>query len=308
MNGAERLAVGLAAVGRPAYINLGRTAELPAERTLDDMRRATWDVLDAAYAAQIRWVDTARSYGRAEEFLGEWLAERGHTDITVSSKWGYAYVGEWRLDAPVHELKEHSLERFEAQYGETRRYLGKHLALYQVHSLTTDSPLFGDRALQAALAGLAAEGVRVGFSTSGPRQADTVLKAFELEVDGQQVFTAVQSTWNLLEPSAAGALRQAHDDAGALVLVKEALANGKLAVQPPEEIKRVADLHEVGADAVALAAALRQVWADRVLLGAVSPAQLRSNLAALSLGKDELNEMAMPPERYWAERSALPWT
>ncbi|MFI0453817.1 aldo/keto reductase [Actinomadura sp. 6N118] len=308
MNGAERLAIGLAAVGRPAYINLGRTAELPAERTVDDMRQTTWDVLDAAYAAQIRWVDTARSYGRAEEFLGEWLAERGHTDITVSSKWGYAYVGEWRMDAPVHEIKEHSLERFEVQYGETRRFLGKHLALHQVHSLTTDSPLFGDRALQAALAGLAAEGVRVGFSTSGPRQGDTVLKAFELEVDGQQVFTAVQSTWNLLEPSAAGALRQAHDDAGALVLVKEALANGKLAVQPPEEIKRVADLHEVGADAVALAAALRQAWADRVLLGAVSPAQLRSNLAALSLGEDELNELATPPERYWAQRSALPWT
>ncbi|KAB2346818.1 aldo/keto reductase [Actinomadura rudentiformis] len=308
MNGAERLAIGLAAVGRPAYINLGRTAELPAERTVDDMRQATWDVLDAAYAAEIRWVDTARSYGRAEEFLGEWLAERGHTDITVSSKWGYAYVGEWRLDSPVHELKEHSLERFKAQYAETRRFLGRHLDLYQVHSLTTDSPLFGDRALQAALAGLAAEGVRVGFSTSGPRQADTVLKAFELEVDGQQVFTAVQSTWNLLEPSAAGALHQAHDDAGALVLVKEALANGRLAVQPPEEIKRVADLHDVSADAVALAAALRQVWADRVLLGAVSPAQLRSNLAALSVGEDELNELATPPERYWAERAALPWT
>ncbi|GAA2639875.1 aldo/keto reductase [Actinomadura fulvescens] len=309
MNGVERLAIGLAAVGRPAYINLGRTADLPAERTVDKMRRATWDVLDAAYASQIRWVDTARSYGRAEEFLGEWLAERSHTDITVSSKWGYAYVGGWRMDAPVHERKEHSLERFEAQYGETRRLLGEHLAVYQVHSLTVDSPLFGDRALQAALAGLTAEGLRVGFSTSGPRQADTVRRAFELEVHGQRVFTAVQSTWNLLEPSAGEALRQAHD-AGALVLVKEALANGRLAVQPPEEIKQLADLHGVGADAVALAAVLSQGWADRVLLGAVSPTQLRSNLAALtvSVGGEGLDGLALPPERYWAERSALPWT
>ncbi|MFG2006030.1 aldo/keto reductase [Spirillospora sp. NPDC048911] len=312
MNDIERLAVGLAAIGRPAYINLGRTADLPAERTVDAMRQSTWDVLDAAYADQIRWVDTARSYGRAEEFLGEWLAERGHEDVTVSSKWGYTYVGDWRMDAPVHEVKEHSLERFETQYGETRRILGEHLAVYQVHSLTADSPLFGDHPLQAALAGLAADGVRVGFSTSGPRQADTVLKAFELEVDGHRVFTAVQSTWNVLEPSAGEALRQAHDEAGALVMVKEPLANGRLAVQPPEEIRKMADRHEVGADAVALAAALSQAWADKVLLGAASSGQLRSNVAALSLslGEEQLNELATlatEPERYWAERSALPW-
>ena len=35
-------------------------------------------MLDAAYAAGVRYVDAARSYGRAEEFLAGWLAERGH--------------------------------------------------------------------------------------------------------------------------------------------------------------------------------------------------------------------------------------
>ncbi|MBX6765858.1 MAG: aldo/keto reductase [Actinomadura rubrobrunea] len=308
----RRLGLGLAALGRPAYINVGRVDQLPAGRGVEEMRAATWDVLDAAYEAGVRWVDAARSYGRAEEFLSGWLDARGHGDVTVSSKWGYAYVGDWRVDADVHEIKEHSLARYRTQYAETKRLLGTRLSLYQVHSLTHDSPLFGDIALQAALAEAAADGVKVGFSTSGPRQADTVRKAMELEVAGQRLFSAVQSTWNLLEPSAGDALREAHE-AGAHVLVKEAMANGRLAVQPPKAVSEVAARHGVGADAVALAAVLAQEWARTVLLGAVSPAQLTSNLAAvtIALGEEELEELmalAVPPERYWAERSALPWT
>src|SRR5262249_51340492 len=127
MTSLDRFAVGLAALGRPAYINLGRADALPADRSVDGLRAATWSVLDAAYAAGVRWVDVARSYGRAEEFLAGWLADRGHDDITVSSKWGYAYVGGWRVNAPVHEVKEHSLARFRAQLAETRSLLGEHL-------------------------------------------------------------------------------------------------------------------------------------------------------------------------------------
>jgi len=52
-----------------------------------------------AYAAGITYFDAARSYGRAEEFLGAWLASRGHRDAVAGSKWGYRYTGDWRLDA-----------------------------------------------------------------------------------------------------------------------------------------------------------------------------------------------------------------
>ncbi|MFB4318859.1 aldo/keto reductase [Actinomadura sp. 21ATH] len=302
-----RLGLGLAALGRPAYINVGRAEGLPARRGVEDLRKATWSVLDAAYAAGVRWVDAARSYGRSEEFLGGWLAERGHEDVTVSSKWGYAYVGGWRMDAEVHEVKEHSLRRFREQYAETRRFLRPDV--YQVHSLTTDSPLFGDGALQAALAEVAADGVRVGFSTSGPRQGETVRKALELEVEGRRLFSTVQSTWNVLEPSVGEALREAHEN-GVHVLVKEALANGRLAVQAPGSVQRAADGQGVGTDAVALASVLRQPWADTVLIGAVSTGQLRSNLAALDVVLEEgaLPSLAVPPERYWEQRAALPWT
>lgn len=311
MDAIRRLGVGLAALGRPAYINVGSAGELPPGRSVEAMREATWSVLDAAYAAGVRWVDTARSYGRAEEFLGGWLEARAPEGVRVSSKWGYAYVGEWKTDAKVHEVKEHSLGRFQTQYEETRRLLGGHLAVYQVHSLTEESPLFKDVPLQEALAQLAGEGVRVGFSTSGPRQADTIRRAMGLEAAGQRLFSTVQSTWNILETSAEDALREAHEN-GLHVLLKEVLANGRLAVQPPVEVQDVASKHHAGPDAVALAAALSKPWAGTVLIGAVSPAQLRANLAATEVLLDEgdLEELAgltVPAERYWAERSALSW-
>ncbi|MGI5228249.1 aldo/keto reductase [Actinoallomurus sp. CA-142502] len=306
-----RMGIGLAALGRPAYINVGREGALPAERTVEAMRAATWRVLDAAYAAGVRWIDAARSYGRSEEFLAGWLDERGHADVTVSSKWGYAYVGGWRSDAAVHEVKEHSLDRFRTQLAETRGLLGDRLDVYQVHSLTADSPLFGDAALLDALAELAAEGVRVGFSTSGPAQADTVRRALALEVGGRRLFTTVQSTWNVLESSVGDALAEAHA-AGAHVIVKEGLANGRLAAEPPETVRRVAAGRGLTADAVALAAILTEPWADTVLSGAVSVEQIRTNLGAesvpLSPGElRDLSALAMPPDAYWQARAALPW-
>ncbi|WP_233526444.1 aldo/keto reductase [Actinomadura spongiicola] len=276
------------------------------------MRGATWSVLDAAYAAGIRWVDTARSYGRAEEFLGGWLTTRHPDDLAVSSKWGYTYVGDWKIDASVHEVKEHSVDRYRVQYDETRALLNEYLSVYQVHSLTEASPLFQDVRLQAALADAAADGVRVGFSTSGPRQADTIRKAMALEVSGRRLFSTVQSTWNVLETSAENALREAHD-AGLHVLVKEVLANGRLAVEPPLAMRTIAAEKGVGPDALALAAALSRSWADTILLGAASPAQLRANLAGADVVLDETDlgamaQLSVSPEAYWAERSALPWT
>jgi aryl-alcohol dehydrogenase-like predicted oxidoreductase len=267
------------------------------------MRDASWAVLDAAYAAGVRWVDVARSYGLAEEFLAGWLASRSPRDVIVSSKWGYAYVGDWRLDAAVHEQKSHTLDRFHTQWAESTALLGTHLALYQVHSLTPDSPLFEDLALQDALAALP---VRVGFSTSGPAQAEVVRRALTLERHGVQVFTAVQSTWNILEPSAGPALAEAHAS-GAHVLVKEGMANGRLAVDPPEPVADLAKSLYVGPDAIALAAALAQPWADTVLSGAAGTHQLASNLTALSISKPDLPNLAEPPTEYWKHRSALPW-
>ncbi len=307
----ERIAVGLAALGRPAYINLGRVDALPPGRGFEAMRAATYDVLDDAYRAGVRWIDVARSYGSSEEFLAGWLADRAHADVTVSSKWGYRYVGEWKLDAAVHEVKEHTAARFAGQWAETVDLLGKAVTLYQVHSLTVDSPLFTDERLVGALAELAAGGVPVGFSTSGPAQADAIRRAFELEVSGTPVFSAVQSTWNLLEPSAGPALAEAHA-AGKRVLVKETVANGRLVVEPPPALARIAREHEAGPDAVAIAAVLAQDWRPIAVIGPSSTAQLAENVVATKVKPtaDELAELAAlaeEPVAYWRHRSCLGW-
>jgi aryl-alcohol dehydrogenase-like predicted oxidoreductase len=303
----SEIALGLAALGRPTYVNVGRDG---VHRSVDELRALAHATLDAAREAGVRRIDVARSYGRAEEFLAGWLAAdpSRRRDVVVSSKWGYRYTADWDPDAEVHEVKEHSLEHFRAQWAETRAVLGVP-DLYQVHSLTTDSPLFDDGPLQRALAGLRADGVRLGFSTSGPDQADAVRRGLALEVDGAPLFTAVQSTWNLLETSVGPALAEAHD-AGVLVLVKEGVANGRLVVDPPAPLAAVADAHGVGPDAVALAAIAAQPFVDVVLSGAADPVQLRSNLAPVSLTDDDLaalGDLARPAEEYWTARRAMAW-
>ena len=91
----SRLGLGLAALGRPAYITAGRAADLGPVRSVDALRRLSWEMLDRGYAAGVRYLDVARSYGRGEEFLGEWLRSRQPDGVTVSSKWGYVYTAGW---------------------------------------------------------------------------------------------------------------------------------------------------------------------------------------------------------------------
>jgi aryl-alcohol dehydrogenase-like predicted oxidoreductase len=313
----SRLGLGLAALGRPAYITAGRAADLGPERTVEDMRRLSWQLLDRAYAAGIRYLDTARSYGRGEEFLAGWLAAHpGRHDVTVGSKWGYRYVGEWRRDADVHEIKDHSAAAFTRQLAETRELLGDRLDVYHVHSATVDTGVLDDTELHRMLGGLRDSGVRVGVSTSGPEQAAAVRRALAVSVDGRPLFTSVQATWNLLETSVGEALAEAADT-GARVIVKEAVANGRLtpgerADEPGRRAAAVAAELGIGVDQLAIAAALAQPWAWRVLSGAVTAEQLDSNVAAerveLPAGAlDQLATLAQPPAEYWATRSRRPW-
>jgi len=310
--------LGLAALGRPAYIDLGRDADLGDDRGVDALERRCHQVLDAAWAAGVRYLDAARSYGRAEAFLASWLTARGidPAQVTVGSKWGYTYVGDWRMDAATHEVKDHSLAALTRQAAESRELLGDHLDLYQVHSATLDSGVLEDRAVLEALGRLREEGIVVGLSASGPAQADTIRRALEVTDAGLAPFACVQATWNLLEPSAGPALAEA-SAAGWGVIVKEAVANGRLSPHghgpATGVLGRVASRHGVGVDAVALAAVLANPWADVVLSGAVTAGQLQANLAALQVELDpveleQLAALAEPAEAYWQARSALAWS
>jgi aryl-alcohol dehydrogenase-like predicted oxidoreductase len=297
------IGLGLAALGRPAYINLGHADDLGPDRSPEALRAQTHAVLDHAYARGIRYYDAARSYGLAEEFLGSWLADRDPADVFVASKWGYAYTAGWRLDAEEHEVKDLSIEQLRRQLAETREHLGSWLRLYQIHSATLESGVLADDAVLGDLAELRGTGVAVGLTVTGARQADTIDAAL-----ATGAFDAVQATWNLHERSAGAALERAHA-AGLRVVIKEAVANGRLTDRAaPPELAAAAREPGVGADAVALAAVLAQPWSDVVLSGASTPAMLDSNLAAQTVRLDAgFEELTEPPEQYWATRSQLQW-
>ena len=95
------------------------------------------------------------------------------------------------------------------------------------------------------------------------------------------------------------------------MIIKEAVANGRLTSRGDvAALKSAAAGAGVTPDAVALAAALAQPWIDVVLSGAATAEQLTSNLAALSLDDDALEQLgglAEDPETYWTTRSALAW-
>ena len=318
-----RLGLGLAAIGRPGYITLGRVRDLPGTRSPDALWARCAEVLDAARAAGIRYVDAARSYGRAEEFLGRWLVEHAveRDEMTVGSKWGYRYTAGWTVDAPVHEEKEHSVDRFRAQLAETRALIGDRVDLYQIHSATIDSGALANADLLAALVEARRRSAfrAVGATLSGPESARALELVLAARVDGERVFDVVQATLNVLEPSLGGALAAAHD-AGLGVIVKEVHANGRLT----DANDRADDQPMLGAlraatdglpvDQAAVAFALAHPFVDVVLSGAATTAQLASHVAAAggpplaAAVRDRLAALAEPPERYWRTRGALPWT
>lgn len=316
-----KLGLGLAALGRPGYINLGHAEDLQHDYDTAAMEARCHAVLDAAWAAGIRYFDAARSYGRAEGFLGSWLAKRGIAAdaVVVGSKWGYTYTANWQVEADKHEIKDHSLPVFHRQLTQSRANLGTHLRLYQIHSATRDSGVLDHREVLDELARLRDSGLAIGLTLSGPNQTETLQQAMAIQIGGRRLFDAVQATWNVLEPSAGDALRTAHES-GMSVIVKEALANGRLTARNTEPnfverkriLEEIATEHRTTIDAVALAVVLAQPWVDIVLSGAASVEQLASNVQALQVAlrpedQERLTSLMEPASDYWQHRGQLAW-
>jgi aryl-alcohol dehydrogenase-like predicted oxidoreductase len=301
--------LGLAALGRPGYINLGHGEDLGGRTDVGAMERNAWSVLDAAFDGGIRYFDAARSYGQAEAFLASWLERRGLRpgDVTVGSKWGYTYTAGWQVDADPAEVKDLSAATLRRQLAESRALLGPHLRLYQIHSATLESGVLEDREVLEELGRLREEGLAIGLSVTGPQQADTIRRAL-----GVGNFDTVQATWNLLERSAGPALAEAHA-AGLGVLVKEVLANGRLTPRGGDSLlTKVAAERGTTPDALAFAAVLAQPWNDVALSGATTVEQLRANLATLDVDYDNeldrrLEPLAEEPDEYWSTRAELAW-
>jgi aryl-alcohol dehydrogenase-like predicted oxidoreductase len=329
-----RLGLGLAALGRPGYVTLNHASDLGGRYDPSVMESHAHAVLDAAFDAGIRYFDVARSYGRAEEFLASWLRKRAIEpgEVSVASKWGYTYTAGWSTSATQHEVKDHSLPAFQRQFAESVERLGRYLSIYQIHSVTAESKTLEDDALIDAISRLREKGIRAGLSVSGAGQDVAIRRSLEVRRDGERVFDSVQGTWNLLERGAESALQDAHD-AGVKVVVKEALANGRLTGEAGSgkgeegsgkrekddvlfpsvaRIRELAENRGTNIETLALGAALARPWADVVLTGEATVGQIQSNFGALELAyDDELEEqfrsVSISSGEYWRARSSFRW-
>jgi aryl-alcohol dehydrogenase-like predicted oxidoreductase len=329
-----RLGLGMAALGRPGYINLDRGAVFGSgERTVEDMQHQANTVLDQLFSVSSGtgsgsssskpWLDCARSYGLSEKFVGEYLRDNkiDPAAVYVSSKWGYTYVADWKVsldDASAkHEIKDHSTENFLKQVQETQEHLGDYLDLYQIHSATFESGILTDSIAHQALADCRTKhGWAIGLSLSSPNQDEVLKEAMKIRVDGGDaaLFDSVQCTFNVLEQKPGPALLTACQ-AGLDIIIKEGLANGR-ALKHLAVVQYSAKLF-CEPDQLALGCILAQPFQPRVLSGAVTPGQLESNWKSLAVSEQLASDPALLQEimqacvveskDYWDERSALAW-
>lgn len=315
------IGLGLAALGRPGYITLDHAKDLQTDYSVKSMQEHTNQVLDAAWENGIRYFDAARSYGRAEVFLANWLHSRNiaPSDVVVGSKWGYTYTAGWQIEAEKHEVKEHSLTILRRQWSETQTNLGDYLNLYQIHSATLETGVLDNWDVLHELSKLKETGTFIGLSLSGTNQAEVLKKALSVKIDGVALFDTVQVTWNLLETSTSEVLSQA-SNSGMSVIIKEVVANGRLTMRNQnlafsatmQILEEQALRLNTTIDALAIAAALAQPWATIVLSGAARVEHLASNIKAHGVIWDEeaattLAQITQEPAIYWQERSDLKW-
>lgn len=314
----SRIGLGLAAIGRPEYINIREHAD--ADKAEESYRLRAMDLLEFAYRKGIRDFDTAASYGKGEQFLKEWYHDTRYPDVRLSSKWGYTYKANWEIgyNGP-HEVKEHSLNKLQEQWSSAKELLPG-LKTYQIHSATFESGVLENRGVLDELHRIKkTDRIKIGLSVSGANQKDVVSEASEVRVGGEELFDSFQVTYNLLDTSTHEILRKLIEK-GKMVIIKEALANGRLLQNrnfPQYEtlyrrMDEIASDHQVGTDAIALRYVIDRLQPNLVLSGASTRQQLDSNLKALAiqLSKEEittLEKLHIEPETYWSERKQLSW-
>jgi len=289
-------------------------------------RETSFAILDAAFEAGLRFLDTADMYpiggdlttlGRTEEILGAWLRERSCRDaLLLASK----CFGPTRRGANAWGLsRQHILEAVEASL---RRLGTDHIDLYQAHAFDPHTPV--EETLRAFDDLERAGKVRyTGCSNYAAWRLSGALRAAARL--GAAGYVSVQSRYNLLYREIETELLPLCRAEGLGVLVYNPLAGGLLSGKyRPGEAPRPGTRFSLGSAAeryrgrywddiqleavarlakdaqarglslvsVAVAWALAQPGIASVILGASRPEQLAASLAGEPLELDaELREL-----------------
>nr|WP_252723791.1 aldo/keto reductase [Winogradskyella psychrotolerans] len=313
-----KLGLGLAALGRPDYINI--RPETSIDKSVEAFRYTAFSTLDEAYHLGIRDFDVAPSYGLGEQFLQDWNTSRNHKDVNLSTKFGYTYVANWEIGfSGKHEIKEHSIDKLNEQWNVSKALL-PNLKIYQIHSATLDSGVLKNDAVLYRLHELKkTHQLKIGISSSGTEQIKIINEARKIKFDGIDLFDSYQVTYNVFEQSTYAVLKALLAE-GKTVIIKEALANGRIfrndqfkAYQTAYHyLETLSKKYQVESDAIALRFIMDYLEPKLVLSGASNTTQLQQNLKALHFKLDtndieQLKSLAVNPEDYWQERSHLSW-
>ena len=314
----ENIGLGTAAIGRPIYINI-RHEKPRVDLSMPEFIKNGIRILDDAYDKGVRFFDASPGYGLAESLLIQWLHQKNDPDIIVATKWGLSYAADFDINASVHEIKEHSLEKLNAQWEFSRKLL-PNLKIYQIHSATLDTGVLDNKPILQRLHEIKKEyNIIIGLTSTGVNQVEVLKKAVDIEIENEPLFTSFQSTYNIMEQSILQ-LKEMFLNNSRQLIVKESLANGRLMPNTSfkehdglyKHITKLADKYSVGADAVAIRFCMDSFPDAVTLSGASSAEQLESNLAAktFKLQKEEIELLStykIDPILYWGERKQLSW-
>jgi aryl-alcohol dehydrogenase-like predicted oxidoreductase len=165
--------------------NFGGIGSMPSLFGRGDTQEQAFELLDAAYAAGLTWLDTADAYGggRSETYIGEWLRSRKPEGVRITTK----------TFAPMDEGEDHGLApaRVRRQIDTSLARLGVECVdLYLAHAWDPDVPA-------AELAGVYEELVAAGkIAAYGLSNVDGPI--FEQALAAGS-FAAVQNSYSLLD-------------------------------------------------------------------------------------------------------------
>ena len=311
----NKIGLGLAALGRPGYINIGHDNDLGSDKSKASMRDYCHQVLDFAYNNGVRYFDTARVYGDAEEFLSSWIRKQSQFNGFVGSKWGYEYLANWEVNVDKHERKDHSAAFLKQQWVETRMNLGKNVDLYHIHSVTPDSSVLDDPTVIKELESIKKNGLEIGISTSGPEQKKTIEKFLKIN-EKLKLFSFLQSTVNIFEQSCIPILKEAHNQK-INIIAKEVFSNGLLTnANKDYHQEQLQNLQNIAKEINLTLEQLSYLWVYQlpfikiILTGASTISQLQENLNCLkklNTTIPNLDNLNLSVEDYWSTRKSLSW-
>ena len=311
----NKIGLGLAALGRPGYINISHDDDLGKDKSKASMRDYCHHILDFAYREGVRYFDTARVYGDAEEFLASWIRKQSQFNGFVGSKWGYEYLANWEVNADKHERKDHSSSFLKQQWVETRMNLGKNIDLYHIHSVTPESSVLDDHQVIKELEGIKKNGLETGISTSGSDQRKTIEHLLKIN-EKLKLFSFLQSTINIFEQSCIPILKEASNQK-INIIAKEVFSNGLLTnANKDYHQEDIQNLQHIAKEINLTLEQLSFLWVYQlpfikiILTGASTIDQLQENLNCLkkiNTTIPNLDNFSLSVDDYWSTRKKLNW-